>query len=111
MDGLSTAFGSEHPHNIAATLRQAQTTHCRLGTRDAHSHYRTKYGTSVPRFGKLVNRGKPSALPHRLYSEISAKNPRWKKIYDDLAKFRADANLWFQFTESTFDKYMQSQKW
>jgi len=46
-----------------------------------------------------------------LYSELSAKNPKWKKIYEDVAKFRADANLWFQFSESTFDKYMQSQKW
>ena len=46
-----------------------------------------------------------------LYSEISAKNPKWKKIYDDYARFRADSNLWFQFTETTFDRYMQSQKW
>jgi TRAP-type mannitol/chloroaromatic compound transport system substrate-binding protein len=46
-----------------------------------------------------------------LYADLSAKNPRWKKIYDDLARFRADENLWFQFTESTFDKFMQAQKW
>ena len=46
-----------------------------------------------------------------LYSEISAKNPKWKKIYDDYSKFRADGNLWFQFTEATMDKFMQSQKW
>jgi TRAP-type mannitol/chloroaromatic compound transport system substrate-binding protein len=46
-----------------------------------------------------------------LYSDLSAKNPKWKKIYEDLAKFRADANLWFQFSESAFDRFMQSQKW
>ena len=45
-----------------------------------------------------------------LYSEISAKNPRWKKIYDDYATFRRDANLWFQFTEANFDDFMQKQK-
>jgi TRAP-type mannitol/chloroaromatic compound transport system substrate-binding protein len=45
-----------------------------------------------------------------LYSEISAKNPAWKKIYDDYAKFRSDANLWFRFTEMRFDTFMQSQK-
>jgi TRAP-type mannitol/chloroaromatic compound transport system substrate-binding protein len=46
-----------------------------------------------------------------LYSDLSAKNPKWKKIYEDYAKFRGDQNLWFQFTEATMDKYMQSQKW
>jgi TRAP-type mannitol/chloroaromatic compound transport system substrate-binding protein len=45
-----------------------------------------------------------------LYSEISAKNPNWKKVYDDYAKFRADQNLWFRFTESGFDDFMQQQK-
>jgi TRAP-type mannitol/chloroaromatic compound transport system substrate-binding protein len=45
-----------------------------------------------------------------LYSEISAKNPTWKKVYDDYSKFRADSNLWFRFTESGFDDFMQAQK-
>jgi TRAP-type mannitol/chloroaromatic compound transport system substrate-binding protein len=45
-----------------------------------------------------------------LYQEIGAKNEDWKKIYADYAKFRADQNLWFRFTEATFDRFMQSQK-
>jgi TRAP-type mannitol/chloroaromatic compound transport system substrate-binding protein len=45
-----------------------------------------------------------------LYAEISAKNPSWKKVYDDYATFRRDENLWFQFTEAKFDSFMQSQK-
>jgi len=45
-----------------------------------------------------------------LYSEISAKNPNWKKVYDDFSNFRKDQNLWFQFTEAKFDSYMQSAK-
>jgi TRAP-type mannitol/chloroaromatic compound transport system substrate-binding protein len=45
-----------------------------------------------------------------LYSEISAKNPNWKRIYDDYSAFRRDANLWFRFTEATFDDFMQRQK-
>lgn len=44
------------------------------------------------------------------YSDISAKNPAWKKIYDDYSAFRRDANLWFRFTEAGFDDFMQSQK-
>jgi TRAP-type mannitol/chloroaromatic compound transport system substrate-binding protein len=45
-----------------------------------------------------------------IYSDLSAKNPAWKKVYADFAKFRADQNLWFKFTEARFDGFMQSQK-
>jgi TRAP-type mannitol/chloroaromatic compound transport system substrate-binding protein len=45
-----------------------------------------------------------------LYGELSTKNEDWKKIYTDYSKFRADANLWFRFTEAKFDSFMQSQK-
>ncbi|MDQ5896585.1 MAG: hypothetical protein QG612_671 [Pseudomonadota bacterium] len=45
-----------------------------------------------------------------LYSELSDKNPNWKKVYSDFAKFRADQNLWFRFAEAGFDDFMQAQK-
>jgi len=45
-----------------------------------------------------------------LYSELSAKNPRWKKVYEDYSKFRAEANMWFRFAEAGFDDFMHSQK-
>lgn len=45
-----------------------------------------------------------------IYSELSAKNPRWKKVYTDYAKFRGEENLWFKFTEATFDRFMQARK-
>jgi TRAP-type mannitol/chloroaromatic compound transport system substrate-binding protein len=45
-----------------------------------------------------------------LYEELSAKNQNWNKVYSDYAKFRSDQNLWFRFTEATFDRFMQSQK-
>jgi len=45
-----------------------------------------------------------------LYEELNTKNEDWKKIYTDYSKFRADSNLWFRFTEATFDNFMQSQK-
>ena len=46
----------------------------------------------------------------KLYAEISAKNPNWKKVYDDYSDFRKEQNLWFRFTEARFDTYMQAQK-
>ncbi len=45
-----------------------------------------------------------------LYSDLSAKNPRWKKVYEDYANFRRDQNLWFRFAEAGFDDFMQTQK-
>ena len=41
-----------------------------------------------------------------LYSEISAKNPKFKKVYEPWKKFRDDQNLWFRFSENTFDNFM-----
>lgn len=66
-------------------------------------------GTKLHRFPKdVMDRAFKESMD--LYSEISAKNPAWKKIYDDYSKFRADQNLWFRFTEMGFDTFMQSQK-
>ncbi|WIT11227.1 TRAP transporter substrate-binding protein [Paucibacter sediminis] len=45
-----------------------------------------------------------------LYSELSAKNPNWKKVYEDWSKFRREQNLWFRFAEAGFDDFMQAQK-
>ncbi|MBB5204095.1 TRAP-type mannitol/chloroaromatic compound transport system substrate-binding protein [Inhella inkyongensis] len=44
-----------------------------------------------------------------LYSEIAAKNPNWKKVYEDYAAFRKESNRWFRYTEAIFDRYMQSK--
>ena len=66
-------------------------------------------GTKLHRFPKdLMDKAFKESMD--LYAETSAKNPSWKKIYDDYSKFRADQNLWFRFTEMSFDTFMQSQK-
>ncbi|TDP74868.1 secreted protein [Roseateles toxinivorans] len=45
-----------------------------------------------------------------VYAELSAKNPNWKKVYEDYSAFRREQNLWFRFAEAGFDDFMQSQK-
>ncbi len=66
-------------------------------------------GTKLFRFPKdLMDAAFKEAMG--LYSEISAKNPNWKKVYDDYSAFRRDANLWFRFTEASFDDFMQAAK-
>ncbi len=66
-------------------------------------------GTKLFRFPKDVME---SAFKEAiaLYAELGTTNAAWKKIYDDYAVFRRDANLWFRFTEAGFDDFMQAQK-
>ncbi len=45
-----------------------------------------------------------------LYDEIARRNEHWRRVYSDYAKFRSEQNLWFRFTEATFDRFMQSQR-
>ena len=44
------------------------------------------------------------------YSEISASNPAWKKIYDDQLAFKKDSYLWAQIGEYTYDTFMMIQQ-
>ena len=45
-----------------------------------------------------------------LYEEIARRNENWRRVYSDYARFRSEQNLWFRFTEATFDRFMQSQR-
>ena len=66
-------------------------------------------GVKLQRFPKdVMDASFKAAL--EVYSELNGSNPEWKKIYEDYANFRRDANLWFRFTEAGFDDFMQSQK-
>ncbi|MDB5800895.1 MAG: dctP [Rhodocyclales bacterium] len=43
-----------------------------------------------------------------LYNEYSAKNAKWKKIYEPWKKFRDEELLWFRVAEKSFDDFMHS---
>ena len=45
-----------------------------------------------------------------LYAEISAKNPDFKKIYDDYKKFTDEQNSWFRVAEGMYSNFMFSRK-
>ena len=80
------------------------------------------YGTVACRLHHRLG-GSSESLPHlreehldaafkesmALYSEVSAKNPNWKKVYDDYASFRKESNNWFRVADARFDNYMQSR--
>ena len=89
----------------------------------AHTEMQAKYDARNPGALKQLVAGKTKLVPFpkpvldaafkeamALYSELSASNPVFKKIYDDYSNFRREANLWFRFTEARFDSYMQSVK-
>ena len=44
------------------------------------------------------------------YTEISASNPMFKKIYEDQLAFKKDAYLWMQLSEYTYDTFMMIQQ-
>jgi len=41
-----------------------------------------------------------------VFEEESAKNPKFKKVYDSWKVFQADQILWFRVAEQNFDNYM-----
>ncbi len=66
-------------------------------------------GTKLFRFPKdVLNASFKESMA--IYSELSAKNPNLKKVYEDYATFRRDQNLWFRFAEAGFDEFVQQQK-
>jgi TRAP-type mannitol/chloroaromatic compound transport system substrate-binding protein len=89
----------------------------------AHTEMQAKYDARNPAALKqlVANKTRLVAFPKPvldaafkeamdLYSELSASNPAFKKIYDDYSNFRREANLWFRFTEARFDSFMQGAK-
>jgi TRAP-type mannitol/chloroaromatic compound transport system substrate-binding protein len=89
----------------------------------AHVEMQAKYDARNPGALKQLVAAKTKVLPFpkaimdlafkesmALYAEMNEANPKWKKIYQDMADFRRDQNLWFRFTEARFDSFMQAQK-
>ena len=89
---------------------------------DAHNWMLGKYDAQNPKaLRELVASGTklfPFPQPvmeacfnaaNELYAETTAKNAKFKKIYDNWKAFRADQSLWFQVADNTFDNFMIRQ--
>jgi TRAP-type mannitol/chloroaromatic compound transport system substrate-binding protein len=46
------------------------------------------------------------AAAMEVYAETSAKNAKFKKVYDHYSAFQKEQILWFRVTENTYDNYM-----
>jgi TRAP-type mannitol/chloroaromatic compound transport system substrate-binding protein len=47
---------------------------------------------------------------NQTYSEMSAKNANFKKVYDSMVAARAEGFLWEQLTDGTYDNFMMAQQ-
>ena len=63
-------------------------------------------GTNLRPFSREIMESCLKAA-NELYSETSAKNANFKKVYDSWSKFRDEQNLWFRIAEASFDSFMQ----
>ena len=62
-------------------------------------------GTQLKPFSRPIMEAAHKATIE-LCEELSAKNPKFKKIYEPWKKFRDEEILWFQVVEQSFDNYM-----
>jgi TRAP-type mannitol/chloroaromatic compound transport system substrate-binding protein len=62
-------------------------------------------GTKLMPFPAPVMEGCFKAA-NEVWADISAKNPRFKKVYDSWRAFRNEEILWFRVCESGFDSFM-----
>ena len=108
------AYGALSPENKAIVEAASAMAHTDMQAKyDARNPIALKQlvgaGTKLRPFPKdVMNAAFKESMA--LYEEISAKNENFRKVYADFSKFRAEQNLWFRFTEATFDRFMQEQK-
>ncbi|WP_020696877.1 TRAP transporter substrate-binding protein [Reyranella massiliensis] len=81
-----------------------------------------KYDAQNPRALRELIAGGAKVLPfsqammeaafnaaNEIYAETSAKNPKFRKVYESWKPFRAEEVLWFRVVENTFDNFMARQ--
>ena len=66
-------------------------------------------GTQLRAFSKEILDACYNAA-QEFYTETSAKNAKFKTVYDAWKKFLDDEHQWFRVVEQTFDNYMLSKK-
>jgi len=66
-------------------------------------------GTQLKPFNKVILDACYKASLE-VYEETGAKNPTFKKMYEDMVKFRDEQVLWFSVSDRFFDNYMATVK-
>jgi TRAP-type mannitol/chloroaromatic compound transport system substrate-binding protein len=116
---LSLYCGAKAWRNLSPDFRLM----VELAAQSAHAAIQARYDLVNPlAFKQLVAAGArikpfPPKLvdaafraSNALYSDLSQRNPAWRRIYSDFAAFRREQNLWHRVCEATFDRYMQAAR-
>lgn len=111
---INLAKWNELPKSYQAVMETASA--------KAHSLMIAKYDVQNPRAlrellaagTKLVGFSQPIleasfAASNEIYAETSAKNAKFKKMFDSWKQFRSEEVLWFRVIENTFDNFMARQ--
>ncbi len=110
--GLGRPVGREQGHRRSGAPRTPTST-CRPSTTRRNPIALKQLvgaGTKLQPFTQDVMNAAFKAAQADLRRPEQQPTRKWKKIYADYSKFRADQNAWFRFTEGTFDRFMQQQK-
>jgi TRAP-type mannitol/chloroaromatic compound transport system substrate-binding protein len=108
---VNTAKWAELPKLYQDIIRTA----CQAANSDMMASYDAKNPIAIRKLvaGGALLRPFPQdvleacfAAANETYAEISATNAPFKKAYDSMVAFRADAYLWQQVSEATFDNFM-----
>ena len=112
---VNTAKWAELPPAYQAIVKSAsQAANC-----DMMASYDAKNPSAIKRLvaGGAVLRPYPQDVMEacfnaakETYAEISVSNAAFKKAHDAMMDFRADAYLWQQVSEATFDNFMMNQQ-
>jgi TRAP-type mannitol/chloroaromatic compound transport system substrate-binding protein len=65
-------------------------------------------GVQLHKFSDDIMQGSFKAATS-LYDEEAAKNPKFKKIYDEWKKFQAEEAQWFALSESAMDQFFAAK--
>ena len=103
-------------------LPKAYQTVMELASAKAHASMVAKYDVQNPKaLRELIAAGTKLAsfsqpimeacfqASNDVYAETSAKNAKFKKVFDSWRAFRAEEVLWFRVAENTFDSFMARQ--
>jgi TRAP-type mannitol/chloroaromatic compound transport system substrate-binding protein len=112
---INSAKWNELPKTYQAILQGA----CALANTDMQSKYDARNPAALKRLvggGAQLRPYSPEIMEAsykaatELYAETSAKNEKFKKMYEAYTAFRNDEYLWFQVADYTYDTFMIRQR-
>ena len=112
---VNTAKWAELPTPYQAIVKTA----CQAANCDMMASYDAKNPSAIKRLvgGGAILKPYPQDVMEacfnaakETYAEIGASNAAFKKVHDAMTSFRADAYLWQQVSEATFDNFMMNQQ-